>query len=158
MSGQEMKPEPSSEGQLSAIGRDGQTVPYKYTCERNTHLTGDGHEPKTKWCFLILIEQDVFQFDLVDEESFMRVEMITRNGCKRYKARGIPEAFIRLSHQIFRLPICSSVRAQPQSSSSGIESVAEQHSEDARKLWQRLVASNDAYWNDENQRFTYPTV
>jgi hypothetical protein len=157
MSDKDVKPEPPTHGQLSATGKDGQTVSYEYTCERDTHLTG-GYESKTKWCFSILIEQDVFQFDLVDEGSFMRVEMMSRQGCERYKARGIAEAFIRLSSQIFCIPIRSSTPACPKISSSGVPIVEELHSEDARKVWKRLVARNEAYYDDETQRFTYPAV
>jgi len=151
-----MKPIPPERGQLQATGQDGNTVAYEFVCEQDTHLSGDGYDTMTKWCFLIVIEQDIFQFDLVDEGSFMRVEMMNRNGCERYKARGITEAFIRLSHQIFGVPICSSVRAEPQSTSSSLTTVEEQHSDDARKVWQRLVASNEACYDDDKKRFVYP--
>ena len=146
---------PQKTGQLVATGRDGQTETYQYFCEEDAHLVGAGYESKTKWCFSIVAEQDVFNFDLVVEDSFMRVEMMNRNDCDRYKARGIPEAFIRLSDQLFRIPICSSKRAEPQSGTLGLKSVEEQHSEDAAKVWRRLVASREAYFDDRRQRFVY---
>lgn len=152
-----MKPHPLENGTLVARGKNGIEVTYRYCCEEDTHLVGStGCQTKTKWCFSIVEENDVFNFDLVDEERFMRVEMMTRNNSDRFKARGIPEAFIRLSHQIFQLPICSSIALPPQYSSLGIECVEEQHSNDARKVWQRLVASKEAYFDDARQRFTYP--
>ena len=152
-----MKPTPPESGQLLARGKEGSAVTYQYFCERDTHLVDTtGYQTRAKWCFIIIEENDVFNFDLVDEEKFMRVEMMTRNECSRYKARGIPEAFIRLSHQIFKLPICSSVRAQPQPSSSGLATVTEQQSDDAKKVWSRLVATNEAYYDNEQRRFIYP--
>jgi hypothetical protein len=154
-----MKPTPPESGQLVARGKDGSEVTYQYSCEGDTHLVEmTGYQTKPKWCFTIIEEDDVFNFDLVDEENFMRVEMMNRNGCERYKKRGITEAFIRLCHHIFGVPICSSIRAQHQLSSNGIASVAEQHSAGARKVWEGLVASGEAYFDNEKQRFTYPAV
>lgn len=150
-------PRPPEHGQLEATGKDGQKVIFHYTCEEDTHLSGEtGYESQLKWCFCIVEENDVFNFDLVDEGGFMRVEMMNRNGCERYKARGITEAFIRLSSQIFGVPICSSTRARPRPSSSGIASVAEQHSDAARTVWQTLVAGNEAYYDNDQQRFIFP--
>jgi len=150
-----MKPSPPENGQLIATGKDGQTVIYEYSCEPELHIPLNGYDPRTKWSFVILIEQDVFQFDLVDEGDFMRVEMMNRNNCERYKARGIPEAFIRLSHELFKVPICSSKQSIVQSVSMGIGYVDEQHSADATKVWRRLVSTNEAYFDAEKQRFVY---
>jgi hypothetical protein len=153
-----MNPRPPEHGKVIATGKDGETVTYHYSCSEDTHLVGEGYDSKTKWCFEIVIEQELFQFDLVDEGSFMRVEMMNRHGYERYKARGIPEAFIRLSHRIVVLPVCSSKNPNTQSCSMRIGFVEEQHSRDATKVWKRLVASNEAYYDDKMQRFVYPTA
>jgi hypothetical protein len=138
------------------VGKDESTVVYNYTCEEDSHFEGNASDRKIKWCFVITIENDVFQFDLVDESDFMRVEMMNRNDCERYKARGITEEFIRLGYQLFNLPICSSARLRPQNGPNGIKLVAEQHSDDAAKVWKRLVNRGEAFFDEKMGRYVYP--
>jgi len=65
-----MKSSPPESGQLLARGKDGSEVTYQYSCEEDTHLVETtGCQTKPKWCFTIIEENDVFNFDLVDEEN-----------------------------------------------------------------------------------------
>jgi len=150
-----MELRPPESGQLTAKAKDGQTITYTYCCEKESHPTEGEGEPKTKWCFYIQIDQDIFEFHLVDEGSFMRVEMMNNNGCEQYKARGIPEAFIRLSHDVFETPICSSKPSIIKRNSKGIERVDQQRSPEAEKVWERLVASKEAYYDESSLHFVY---
>ncbi|MDZ4852276.1 MAG: hypothetical protein SGI77_23560 [Pirellulaceae bacterium] len=147
-----MKSKPPESGLLEAKGKNGQRIFYQYSCDQQI----EDYDEKTMWCFQIANDDGVFDFHLVDEDSLMRVEMMTRNDCELFKARGIAEAFIRLSSQIFKIDICSSSRARPQPSTSRIESVAEQHSDGARKVWQGLVDSKESHYDNCTQRFVYP--
>ena len=119
-------------------------------------MTGCGNESQKKLYFHIAIDQDVFDFHLIEEGTYLRVVMMNRNNSERYKARGISEAFIRLSYELFRLPIYSSRNVDLEPSALGNADEPEWQTDHAKKVWQRLVASHEAYYNDDLKRFVYP--
>jgi len=151
-----MELRPPESGLLTAIGKDGQKSVYEYFCDEDTHRTDDSDEPKTKWSFYINEHGDIFNFDLVDEGNFMRVEMVNRNGCDIYEKKGIPDAFIRLSHQIFNIPIHSSSKARAIINPNGIGQANEQLSDDAEAVWLRLVAKKEASYDESAMHYSHP--
>lgn len=151
-----MKTTPAESGILHTTDKDGRAHDFPYTCEKDTHEGDRPYERRIKWSFIILVENDVFQFDVVDEQTRMRVELMDRNRCERYKAKGIPEAFIRLSHKIFELPVVSSKYEVKQSAfDPRLSESAEKRSPDANRVWERLVSSGEASFDDDESRYRF---
>jgi len=152
-----MKPVPPAEGVIRTVDKDGVSHEFPFTCEEDSHEGDNAYDRLVMWAFRIQLENDLFQYELVDENSRMRVQMMTRNDCDRYLAKGIPEAFIRLSFEIFRLPIVSSkneVRRSP--FNPLLEEFTEQHSPDADRVWKRLVSGGEAYFDESEGRYCHP--
>jgi len=151
-----MKLEKTGNGVLNTECKQGEKHMYHFSWVQETHRDAVTFATKDKWCFSIVEQHEMFQFDLVEEEDFMRVEHMDRNGHVRYSARGIPEAFIRLSHQMFQRPIGSSRELLVEAvSRPGLKVFAERHSDDAEKVWKRLVTRGEAYRNDSAERFFF---
>jgi hypothetical protein len=152
-----MKPERTGTGVLHTKSKQGEDHEYDYSWELDAHRDGVTNGSKEMWCFSIVEAGDLFQFEIVDEGTYLRVQNVDRNGCARYEAKGIPEAFIRLVHLMFQVPIGSSreLLVKSQSHPALLVSV-EKHSEDAGKIWKRLVDSGEAYRDESEGRYFYP--
>jgi hypothetical protein len=152
-----MKLEKTGTGVLNTECEQGEKHMYDFSWVQETHRDAVTFATKDKWCFSIVEQDEIFQFDLVEEKDFMRVEHMDRNGHVRYSARGIPEAFIRLAHEMFQRPIGSSRELLAEAvSPPGMKVFAERHSGHAEKVWKRLVTRGEAYRNDSAERFFFP--
>ena len=152
-----MKPEREGTGVLHTICKQGNSLDFEFSWCIETHRDGVTNDAKDMWCFSIEQNGDLFQFEIVDEGAYMRVQHLDRNGSDRYEAKGIPEAFIRLAHQMFQIPIGSSKELLVKSKDyPGVMVSAEKHSSDARKVWQRLVGWGEAYMDEAEGRYFYP--
>jgi hypothetical protein len=145
-----MKPERKGTGVLHTKCKGGGDHEYKIFWELENHRDGVTNDAKEKWCYSINEDSELFQFEIVDEGTYMRVQEIRNNGNVRYSAKGIPEAFIRRAYEMFQIPIGSSKQLFVD------KILAEQHSKDAGKVWKRLVSWGEAYRDDIEERYFYP--
>jgi hypothetical protein len=152
-----IKPERTGTGVLHTKCKHERDHEYSFSWELDAHRDGVTNAVKDMWCFSIVEDGDLFQFEIVDEGTYMRVQNIDKNECERYGAKGIPEAFIRLTHRMFQLSIGSSKELFVESKTHpGVLVSAEKHSEDAGKLWKRLVGWGEAYKDETEGRYFYP--
>jgi len=152
-----MKPNPTGQGILHTKCILKHDHEFAFSWELETFRDGATNAAKDYWCFSVVEDKEAFQFELVDEGNYMRVQNMHNNGHDRYKAKGIPEAFIRLSYDLFKIPIGSSREGCIGSQAAPKMWVKpEQQSPSATKAWERLVSSGEAYKDENQQRFFYP--
>ena len=141
----------SFENIIECIGRDNLETTFRYSLEES-----ELNQYK-KWIFRIVPEnlefQDWFEFSVLELSEIDRIgKVITMNANRRseYLSKGIPDKMIEVSSQVLGLNIISSTNKEEYKFTEN-----EFRTEEASKVWDRLVKKGCASYDLENDVYKY---
>ncbi len=91
---------------------------------------------------------NIFQFSVLEDHERLRVIQMAHNDAPELKGRRIPDQMIRFVNRLFNKTVVSSDNKKPES--------GDFRSDKATRVWQRLVDSKEADYNEELDFYFFP--
>jgi hypothetical protein len=131
---------------IECIGRNGKEEKFLYSVDYN--------ESEETWIYRVYsIEsstKEFFEFHVRRiNETTGKVVMMIHHNVEAYIAKGIPERMIEEAHTVLNLEIMSSTNSEENKMFEN-----EYITDEAKKVWKRLLDKGKAFW-DENDRVFY---